>query len=44
MKFSSHIEYAKKVGVEMMTADTEHELRKIQKIFPRAKLVFINEK
>lgn len=37
MKFPSHLSYAKKVGVEIMTADSECELRKIKKIYPTAK-------
>lgn len=38
MKFTSHIEYAKKVGVAMMTADSEDELKKIKEVYPDAKL------
>lgn len=41
MKFPSHIEFAKKVGVQIMTADTEDELRKIKEIHPSAKLVML---
>ena len=37
IKFPSHIEYSKKVGVSMMTVDTEDELKKIEKIYPEAK-------
>lgn len=37
IKFSSHIEYAKKVGVSMMTVDTENEIRRIKRIYPEAK-------
>lgn len=37
VKFSSHIEYAKNVGVSMMTVDTENEIRRIKYIYPEAK-------
>jgi len=38
-KMKSHIEFAKEKGVAMMTLDDEHEMEKIQKIYPDAKLV-----
>ncbi|XP_032673218.1 ornithine decarboxylase 2-like isoform X2 [Odontomachus brunneus] len=38
-KYSSHIAYAKKVGVKQMTVDSEAELFKIKDIFPDAKIV-----
>lgn len=37
IKFTSHIEYAKKVGVAIMTADTEEELEKIKQVYQNAK-------
>lgn len=37
VKFPSHIEFAKKVGVKKMTADSECELIQIKKIYPEAK-------
>lgn len=37
MKFPSHIEYAKKLGIAMMTVDHEDELKKIKDIYPEAK-------
>lgn len=36
-KYPSHIEYARKVGVEQMTVDNESEMFKIKDIFPEAK-------
>ena len=36
-KLPSHIKYAKKMNVEMMTADSESELVKISEHFPEAK-------
>ncbi|XP_076669168.1 ornithine decarboxylase 2-like isoform X3 [Andrena cerasifolii] len=38
-KLPSHIKYAKKMNVEMMTADSESELVKISELFPEAKVV-----
>ncbi|XP_029174023.1 ornithine decarboxylase-like isoform X2 [Nylanderia fulva] len=38
-KYPSHIEYAKKMGVEQMTVDSESELFKIKDLFPEAKIV-----
>ena len=38
-KMKSHVEYAKEKKVAMMTFDDEHELEKIKKIYPDAKLV-----
>lgn len=38
-KFESDIYYAKSLGVEKMTFDSEDELEKMLKIFPKAKLV-----
>lgn len=35
-KYSSHIEYAREVGVKQMTVDSESELFKIKDIFPEA--------
>ncbi|OXU26129.1 hypothetical protein TSAR_000750 [Trichomalopsis sarcophagae] len=39
IKFPSHLEYARKVGVDTMTADSEEELKKIRKLYPDAKVV-----
>ncbi|XP_058800183.1 ornithine decarboxylase-like [Phymastichus coffea] len=39
IKFKSHIEYAKKVGVMLMTVDHEDELKKIKEIYPEAKIL-----
>lgn len=41
-KYPSHIEYARKVGVEQMTVDNESEMFKIKDIFPEAKWVEYN--
>ena len=38
-KIKSHVEFAKQKDVAMMTFDDEHELEKIKKIYPDAKLV-----
>ncbi|KAL6438466.1 hypothetical protein ACFW04_004515 [Cataglyphis niger] len=38
-KYPSHIKYAKKMGVEQMTVDSESELFKIKDFFPEAKIV-----
>ena len=38
-KLPSHIKYAKKMNVKMMTADSESELVKISEHFPEAKVV-----
>ena len=38
-KIKSHVEFAKQKEVAMMTFDDEHELEKIKKIYPDAKLV-----
>ena len=38
-KMKSHVEYAREKKVAMMTFDDEHELEKIKKIYPDAKLV-----
>ncbi|XP_019883306.1 ornithine decarboxylase 1-like [Camponotus floridanus] len=38
-KYPSHIKYAKKVGVEIMTVDNENELFKIKDLFSEAKIV-----
>ena len=38
-KSKKSLEYAKKVGVKLMTFDSTHELEKIHKIIPDAKLV-----
>lgn len=37
IKAVHHLLFAKKVGVERMTADCEMELRKIRKHYPEAK-------
>lgn len=39
VKFPSHLEYAKKLGVAMMTVDHECELKKIKEIYPEAKYI-----
>lgn len=39
IKQYSHIEFARNVGVSMMTFDCAEELRKISKIYPQAKVV-----
>lgn len=36
-KFPSHIEYAKRRGVDIMTFDNEVELFKIKNIFPKSR-------
>lgn len=36
-KYPSHIKYARKVGVEQMTVDSENELFKIKDLFSEAK-------
>jgi ornithine decarboxylase len=38
-KMRPHLEYAKSIGVEMMTFDNSHELIKISQFYPTAKLV-----
>jgi len=38
-KAKSHIEFAKQVGVKLMTFDSKEEATKIAKIFPEAELV-----
>eukprot|EP01119_Soliformovum_irregulare_P020534 TRINITY_DN666_c0_g1_i1.p1 TRINITY_DN666_c0_g1~~TRINITY_DN666_c0_g1_i1.p1 ORF type:complete len:420 (+),score=104.73 TRINITY_DN666_c0_g1_i1:247-1506(+) len=38
-KMVSHIKYAKDTGVEMMTFDNTHELRKIAECYPESKLL-----
>lgn len=38
-KYPSHIKFAKNMGVEQMTADSESELFKIKDLFPEAKIV-----
>ena len=38
-KIKSHVEYAKERKVAMMTFDDEHEMEKIKRIYPDAKLV-----
>ncbi|XP_072044907.1 ornithine decarboxylase-like [Amphiura filiformis] len=38
-KQCSHLEYARKRGVKMMTFDCEEELDKVKKIYPEAELV-----
>ncbi|XP_005100909.1 ornithine decarboxylase-like [Aplysia californica] len=38
-KISSHIRYASHVGVDLMTFDGVHELVKIKKLFPNARLI-----
>jgi len=38
-KMKGHINYAKSVGVDLMTFDNTHELQKIAESFPAAKLV-----
>ena len=38
-KMKSHVEFAREKKVAMMTFDDEHELEKIKKIYPEAKLV-----
>ena len=38
-KMKSHIEFARDQGVAMMTFDDEHEMEKIRKHYPEAKLV-----
>lgn len=38
-KYPSHIKYARKVGVEQMTVDSENELFKIKDLFSEAKIV-----
>ncbi|XP_011866964.1 PREDICTED: ornithine decarboxylase 2-like [Vollenhovia emeryi] len=38
-KYSSHIEYARKMDVKQMTVDSESELYKIKDIFPEANIV-----
>jgi len=38
-KMKGHINYAKSVGVDLMTFDNSHELHKIAESFPAAKLV-----
>lgn len=38
-KMKSHINYAKSVGVDLMTFDNSHELHKVAECFPHAKLV-----
>lgn len=43
-KSPSHIKFARKVGVEKMTADSEIELMKIKDLFPEAKYVTMNKK
>jgi len=38
-KMKGHINYAKSVGVDLMTFDNSHELQKIAECFPNARLV-----
>ncbi|XP_048506314.1 ornithine decarboxylase-like isoform X2 [Athalia rosae] len=38
-KMNSHMIFAKRVGVEMLTVDGEPELHKIKSVFPEAKIV-----
>jgi ornithine decarboxylase len=38
-KMKSHINYAKTVGVDLMTFDNSHELHKVAECFPNARLV-----
>lgn len=40
-KPSSHIKYAAKVGVNLLTFDNKSELFKIKELHPKAKSVFI---
>lgn len=40
VKVESHIQFARNVGVRMLTVDNEYELHKIKNLYPEAKLVF----
>lgn len=39
VKDETHLEYAKEVGVKVMTMDSEEECEKIKEIYPEAELV-----